>query len=53
MIVIGKGNVKPGIEFNMYNDAEAASFVFSKVTPDTLPTIFPIETVEQVGYPLV
>ncbi|KAL1124435.1 hypothetical protein AAG570_001063 [Ranatra chinensis] len=48
----GGGNVKPGVEFNMYADVEAADFVFSKATKDAPIRVVPLETVEAASFPM-
>lgn len=46
----GRGNISPGVEFNMYMDPEAATFVFSNVPPTKLITLLPLETIEENAF---
>jgi len=43
----GIGNVKPGIEFNMYGDPEAAALFFLQLTAKNKVTMVPLEVLEQ------
>nr|ATU82427.1 venom hydrolase-like protein [Lethocerus distinctifemur] len=47
---LGGGNVKPGVEFNVYADPEAADFVFSKAKVDHPIRALPLETIEKLGF---
>ncbi|CAH1392003.1 unnamed protein product [Nezara viridula] len=46
----GRGNVKPGVEFNIYMDPEAAALVFANVPQTKLITLLPLETIEENSY---
>ncbi|CAH1406781.1 unnamed protein product [Nezara viridula] len=48
----GGGNKKPGAEFNIVFDPEAAALVFSKAPQDKLIKLVPLETVESNSLPL-
>ena len=42
--------MKPGAEFNVFADPEAASFVLSKAGPGTRITLFPLETSRRAAF---
>ncbi|CAH1392002.1 unnamed protein product [Nezara viridula] len=45
----GQGNIRPAVEFNMYMDSEAASYVFSNANNNKLITLIPHETIEETA----
>ncbi|KAK9510990.1 hypothetical protein O3M35_005652 [Rhynocoris fuscipes] len=48
----GQGNIGPGIEFNIYADAEAAASLFSRLPPYTPTLMLPYETCKENSYSL-